>query len=212
MAIDGPGGVGKSTASRMVADQIGAAHLDTGAFYRAATVAVLEAGADPADSAAVVAAVNGRRIDQEAGSTTLDGRDISRAIRSDEVTAAVSTVSAHPDLRKRMVEAQQLWVHRHGNWAVVEGRDIGTVVFPDATVKIFLDADPAVRAARRSGETGVEAEAVATALAQRDRLDSTRPSSPLTPAADAVHIDTTRLSVEQVVEEILALVANRPLP
>jgi cytidylate kinase len=208
VAIDGPGGVGKSTTSRLVAERLGAAHLDTGAFYRAATLAVLEAGADPADSTAVIQAMAGRRIDQGGSRTTLDGRDVSTAIRTDEVTASVSTVSAHPDLRKRMVEAQQQWVHRHADRAVVEGRDIGTVVFPDATVKVFLDADPAVRAARRSGEIGRERGEVAEALARRDALDSTRVVSPLVAAADAVVIDTTHLSVAEVVERIVSLLPD----
>ena len=208
VAIDGPGGVGKSTVSSLVAEQIGAAHLDTGAFYRAAALAVLRAGADPEDSAAVVAAVSGRRIDHDRGRTTLDGADVSDAIRTDEVTAAVSAVSGHPELRERMVEAQQQWVNRRGNRAVVEGRDIGTVVFPEATLKIYLDADPAVRAARRSGETGVATIDVAEALARRDRLDSTRPTSPLAAAADAIDLDTTELSVEEVVARILALLPD----
>lgn len=205
IAVDGPGGVGKSSVSRLVAARLGVAHLDTGAFYRAATLAVLEAGVDPVDADAVVVALAGRRIDQDGGRTTLDGRDISDAIRSDEVTAAVSVVAAHPEVRRRMVEAQQQWVHRRGNRAVVEGRDIGTVVFPDAAVKVFLEADPAVRAARRSNETGSEAAAVAAALAQRDRLDSTRTASPLVPAVDAIVIDTTHLTLDEVVERVLAL-------
>jgi len=202
VAVDGPGGAGKSTVSRRLAERLGIAHLDTGAFYRAATVAVLETGADPEDERAVLRAIEGRHIDQADGRTLLDDRDVSRQIRSDEVTGAVSAVSAHPELRRRLVEAQRRWVERAGNRAVVEGRDIGTVVFPDADLKVFLDADPAVRAARRSGEIGSTVTEVAAALDRRDRLDSTRATSPLRPADDAIVIDTTHLTIDQVVERI----------
>lgn len=211
VAIDGPGGVGKSTVSREVARRLGAAHLDTGAFYRAATLVALEAGVDAADPAAVMAALSGRRIDQSDGRTTLDGRDVSAEIRGEDVTRLVSVVSAHPEVRVRLVEAQQRWVHRHGSHAVVEGRDIGTVVFPGADVKVFLDADPAVRAARRSREIGAPSETVAEALARRDQLDQSRAASPLMAADDAVTIDTTYLGVEQVVEQVMDLVARAHL-
>ncbi|HEX7099823.1 MAG TPA: (d)CMP kinase [Acidimicrobiia bacterium] len=202
VAVDGPGGAGKSTVSRLLAQRLGSAHLDTGAFYRAATLAVLEAGVDPEDEGAVVSVIDGRVIDQVEGRTLLDGRDVSKEIRSDEVTGAVSVVSAHPEVRKRLVEAQRRWVERAGNRAVVEGRDIGTVVFPNADLKVFLDADPAVRAARRSGEIGSAVGDVKAALDRRDRLDSTRATSPLRPADDAIVIDTTHLTIDQVVDRI----------
>jgi cytidylate kinase len=208
VAVDGPGGAGKSTVSRLLARRLGAAHLDTGAFYRAATLAVLEAGADPEDEASVLEAIDGRTIDQVDGRTLLDGRDVSKEIRSEEVTGAVSTVSAHPELRRRLVEAQRQWVRRAGDRAVVEGRDIGTVVFPDADLKVFLDADPAVRAARRSGEIGSAVSEVKAALDRRDRLDSTRPTSPLRPAPDAVVIDTTHLGIDEVVDHITGLLTQ----
>lgn len=203
IAIDGPGGAGKSTVSRLVAERLGSAHLDTGAFYRAATLAVLEADADPYDESAVMAALEGHRVDQVEGRTYLDERDVSDEIRSDRVTASVSAVSAHPALRARMVEAQRRWVGERDGVAVVEGRDIGTVVFPTADLKIFLDADPAVRAARRSGELGGVVDQVAEALRQRDTLDSSRATSPLRPADDAVVIDTTHLTLDDVVARIL---------
>lgn len=204
IAVDGPGGAGKSTVSRMLADRLGLSHLDTGAFYRAATVAVLEAGVDPSDQAAVMTVMEGRPIDQAERRTFLDGRDVSDEIRTDPVTEVVSAVSSHPQLRHRMVEAQRRWVDDRGGAAVVEGRDIGTVVFPGADLKVFLDADPTVRAVRRSGETGGVVDQVAEALRQRDRLDSSRPTSPLRPAPDAVVIDTTDLTLDQVVERILS--------
>lgn len=206
VAIDGPGGVGKSTVSRRVAEALDATHVDTGAFYRAATLVVLEAGADPSVEAEVVEAVDGVAVDQTEGRTTVDGRDVSREIRSDEVTDAVSHVSAHPVLRRLMVDTQRRCVGRDGKRAVVEGRDIGTVVFPDADVKVYLDADPAVRAARRSGELGGDASLVQAALTRRDELDSTRPSSPLAMADDAVLVDTTDLDVDAVVAEVMSLV------
>lgn len=205
IAVDGPGGAGKSTVSRLVASRLGAAHLDTGALYRAATVVVLEHGIDPHDADDVLEAVREREIDQRDGRTYVDGRDVSEEIRSEEVTGAVSAVSSHPRVRERLAEAQRRWVHRQGRTVVVEGRDIGTVVFPSAPLKVFLDADPDVRAARRSGETGGSITEVAAALRRRDEFDSSRTASPLRPAPDAVHIDTTRLTLDEVVERVLDL-------
>lgn len=209
VAVDGPGGVGKSTVSRRVAKEIGVAHLDTGAFYRAATLAVLEARKDPGDEAAVVAIVSNLDIDQSDGATWLNGVDVSTGIRTWEVTDVVSVVSAYRRVRERMVSLQRGWVRRHGDRAVVEGRDIGTVVFPRAAVKVFLDADPEVRARRRSGETAAVPAEVAASLRRRDQLDSSRAVSPLTVADDAVVIDTTRLSIDEVVDRVLGLIPNQ---
>lgn len=205
VAIDGPGGVGKSTVSRLVASRLGASHLDTGAFYRAATLLVLEADTDPSDQDAVMAAVEGVEVGHRDGRTHIGGRNVSLEIRTDAVTAAVSAVSAHPRLRERLVAGQRAWVEAAGGRAVVEGRDIGTVVFPEADLKVFLDAHPEIRAARRSSETGGRQGVVAEALAQRDRLDSNRTVSPLRPAPDAIVIDTSDLEIGEVVETILAL-------
>ncbi len=181
-------------------------HLDTGAFYRAATLAVLHAGVDPDDEAAVVRVVAGSEIDFERDVTFLDGADVSAAIRGDAVTGAVSAVSALPEVRGLMVDQQRRWVEKRGGAAVVEGRDIGTVVFPEAHVKVFLTARPEVRAARRAKELRqAKVTAVSADLARRDRTDSQRVTSPLRPAADAHQIDTSDLTIDEVVSRIVAL-------
>lgn len=208
IAIDGPGGVGKSTVARATAERLGAGHLDTGAYYRAATLAVLEAGVDPADDARVVEVVRQITIGYDGGVVALDGRDVTDAIRSDEVTGAVSAVSAIPEVRTVVVAAQRRWVEEHGEPVVVEGRDIGTVVFPDAALKVFLTADVHTRAGRRAGDIaaeGVDVDELTRRLVERDRADSCRTNSPLRPAADAVIVDTTVLSAEQVVTIVLGL-------
>ncbi len=208
VAVDGPAAVGKSTVARALAGHLDAAYLDTGAYYRAVTLAVLDAGLDPAQLAAVVDVVRGALLDYGSGRMFLDGRDVTDACRSADVTAHVSAVSAIPQVREIVVQAQRDWVGRHGGHAVVEGRDIGTVVFPNATLKVFLTADPAVRARRRSGDR--EAEGVALTeiernLAARDAADSTRAASPLAPAADAVIIDTSWLGVDEVTALVIGL-------
>lgn len=206
VAIDGPAGAGKSTVARAVAERLGLEVLDTGAMYRALTVAVLRAGVDPQDATRVAALAEATVI--EVGERVLvDGTDATAAIRTPEVDAHVSTVAANPGVRAVLVERQRRWVADRGG-GVVEGRDIGTVVFPEATVKVFLDADPEVRARRRYADEavarpGVDAARVGASLRRRDRLDSTRSVAPLQPAPDALVIDTTGRSVEDVVEEIL---------
>lgn len=202
VAVDGPGGSGKSTVSRKLAERLGWTHLDTGAFYRAATLVVLESGADVDDERAILDAIEGLVFGQEDGVMTIDGRDVSIDIRSDAVTGAVSAVSAHPQVRKVMVSMQRVWAERHPG-SVVEGRDIGTVVFPYALLKVFLTADPAERARRRAGETGAETGSVERDLERRDRFDSSRAASPLRPADDAVVIDTTDLGIDEVVQAIV---------
>lgn len=208
VTVDGPGGTGKSTVSRAVAARTGLPHLDTGAYYRAATLAVLAADVDPGDEAAVVQVVCSATMEQEEGRMYLDGEDVSVEIRAEDVTAAVSAVSAHPEVRMRLVEMQREWVKRHGG-GVVEGRDIGSVVFPEATLKIFLDASPEVRARRRARETGEDLAEVLADLNRRDRLDSTRQTSPLTIPRGAVVVDTSELDFDQVVDKVSGLVARR---
>jgi len=205
VTMDGPGGTGKSTVSRVVAHKTGLPHLDTGAFYRAATLAVLEAGADPTREDAVLDVISGLRLSQEEGRMYLNGQDVSTEIRSEPVTAAVSAVSAHLEVREILVEMQRAWVDRHGG-GVVEGRDIGSVVFPDAPVKIFLHATPEVRARRRALETGERIDDVLADLNRRDRFDSSRAVSPLSIPEGAVVLDTSELSFDEVVEEVLHLV------
>jgi cytidylate kinase len=221
IALDGPSGSGKSTVARAVARRLGWRYLDTGATYRAATLAVLRAGTAPSDSDAVAATVAGARIgvstDPEAASATLDGEDVTAVIRGPEVTAAVSAVSAVPAVRTQLVALQRELAGSDG--AVLEGRDIGTVVFPDAAVKVFLDASPQVRASRRAGDAdpGVTPsgagvlESVAADLARRDRLDSSRPTSPLQPAEDAVPLDSSALDADAVVARVLALARDAGL-
>ena len=211
VAIDGPSGVGKSTLARALADHVGAAHLDTGSYYRAATLAVLRAGVAVDDADGVVAVVAGSDLDVIEGVMHLDGVPVPSEIRSDEVTAAVSAVSAHPALRRVVVAQQRGWVDRHGGSAVVEGRDIGTVVFPDADAKIFLTARPEVRARRRMGDAeaaGKAFEDLVEDLRRRDEADSTREASPLRPADDAIILDTSDLTLEAVIAEAVRIVTE----
>ncbi len=208
VAIDGPSGTGKSTVARAVADALDLRVLDTGAMYRAVTFAVIDGGLDPNDGDACARVAVDARIEVERGVTTLDGRDVSAEIRTPEVTATVSAVSAHPPVREVLVARQRSWVEAHGG-GVVEGRDIGTVVFPGAAVKVYLDADDAERARRRQRDEQAAAREVAVddvreALTRRDQLDSTRVASPLLAAEDAVVIDTTDRAVADVVAEIVA--------
>ena len=211
IAIDGPGGVGKSTVTRGVAAALSYDYLDTGSTYRAATLAVLQAGVDPADADAVLDVVRHCVIEYLDDAIHLDGYPVPDAVRSPEVTAAVSMVSAYAEVRALVVEMQRDWVASRGGSAVVEGRDIGTVVFPEALVKVFLTARPEVRAARRSGDAeagGKDVDVIAAELEQRDHYDSTREASPLQPAADATTVDTSDLDAAGVIEVVLELVAT----
>lgn len=215
IAVDGPSGSGKSTVARGVARALGLRYLDTGAMYRAVTWAVLQRGVDPADATAVgdlaATVLLEMGTDPAAPGVAVDGTDASVAVRSEPVTAAVSAVSAVPTVRTAMVRRQQELIGDGG--IVVEGRDIGTTVAPDATLKIFLTADPAARARRRGLEiAGDELDAAALDrtredLLRRDAADSGRAASPLTQAADAVVIDSTDLSPDEVVARVLELLA-----
>ena len=195
VAIDGPAGSGKSTLSRALAIRLGLERLDTGAMYRSVAWAVLDRGIDAGDREAVAEVARSLAI--EVGDrVTADGVDITEAIRGPEVSAAVSAVAANPAVRAVMVERQRRWVSTRGG-GVVEGRDIGSVVLPDADLKLYLTASPEVRAGRRV-EEGAEA------VARRDRLDSTRTASPLEVPDGARIVDTGALSVDQIVEEVMA--------
>ncbi len=213
VAMDGPSGTGKSTVSRLVALRLGARYLDTGAMYRAATLAVLNRGVDLTDDAAVAAAARRSRIeistDPHHVAVSLDEVPVDGEIRSARVTAAVSAVSAVPAIRAYLVRAQRVLIDASGSGGiVVEGRDIGSVVWPNAVPKIYLSASAAVRARRRAGELGAGADlaAVAEDIERRDRLDSTRAASPLAQVAEAIEIDTTDLDIDEVVNRLVDIV------
>ena len=207
VAIDGPSGAGKGTIARAVAARLGYRHIDTGAMYRAVAWRALQEGIDLADESAVGALSERAVFDLEGGHVVIDGHDVSRAIRTHEIDAAATRVARHPAVRKVLVKRQQA-LGRNGG-VVMEGRDIGTVVFPNADVKIFLDASPEERARRRASDPahrapeGTVLSDVATALAERDKSDSTRLASPLAMAPDALHLETTGLTVDQVVERVM---------
>ena len=207
IAIDGPAGSGKTTIARALAAALGLESLDTGAMYRAVAFAVLRAGGDPADEE--FAASVARTIDLLVAPdrVLVDGFDATVEIRSRAVGRAVSPVAANPAVRAEMVARQRDWARRRGG-GVLEGRDIATVVFPDASLKVHLLADPDVRAERRARESfdGADIESVADELARRDRIDSTRRADPLAIAADAVVIDTTELSFDETLKQIMDLV------
>lgn len=189
VAIDGPAGAGKSTVARAVAAALGFTYLDTGAMYRAASLAP-----DPARA----------RIDLDDGRILLDGTDVTGAIRTPEVSKRASEVAADPQVRRALVEQQRRIVDS-GDW-VAEGRDIGTVVAPGAEVKVFLTADPQERARRRAAELGGDPSTVLKEMTLRDQRDSRRDASPLRKAEDAVELDTTGLTIEEVVARIVELV------
>ena len=215
ITLDGPSGTGKSSVARAVAARLGAAYLDTGAMYRAATVAVLDAGIDPEDAEAVADVVAKARIEVGTAAGTevvkVDGVDVADRIRGPLVTRAVSPVSAVPAVRRQLVDQQRALVAA-AEAVVVEGRDIGTVVLPDATLKVYLTADPRVRAERRAAQLGIidpaEIAELAEDLRRRDEYDSGRADSPLRPADDAVIVDSTHMDRAAVVDRVVALAAS----
>lgn len=215
IAIDGTSGSGKSSTSRGVADRLGLRYLDTGAMFRAMTWWLLREGVDIHDPAAVAARCGEPTIlsgtDPLAPTITVDGVDVAVAIRSDEVNAAVSPVSAVPEVRARLLELQRAVIAEESERGgiVVEGRDIGSVVVPDAPVKLYISADPAARAARRAAEQGgTDLAATQESLLARDRIDSGRATAPLTMADGAVHIDTTPYSLDEVIALVVSLVED----
>jgi cytidylate kinase len=200
VAIDGPAGAGKSTVARGVARALGFTYLDSGAMYRCVALAVLERGGEPADVARAIEVEVGARV-------LLDGRDVTEAIRAPAVSEAASRVAADPGVREALVEKQRELM-ASGDW-VAEGRDIGTVVSPDAEVKVFLTASGVERARRRAAELGADPDTVLAEQALRDARDRTREHSPLEHAPGAVVLDTTGLSVDEVVERVAGLVQER---
>ncbi len=200
IAIDGPAGAGKSTVARAAAAELGFTYLDSGAMYRAAALALLERGGDPAARAEEL------RIELGEG-VVADGRDVTEAIRAPRVSEAASRIATLAEVRRALVAKQRALLER-GNW-VAEGRDIGTVVAPDAELKVFLGADPEERARRRAQELGADPQTVLADQTLRDEQDRTRAESPLKAAHDAIELDTTGRSVEEVVSDIVALVRAR---
>ncbi|MCG8149723.1 (d)CMP kinase [Pimelobacter simplex] len=212
VAVDGTSGSGKSSTCRAVADRLGLRYLDTGAQYRAITWWMLREGVDVHDAEAVAARAGEPVLvsgtDPLAPSITVDGVDVSVEIRSDEVNGAVSPVSAVPAVRSRLVDLQRALIGTGG--IVVEGRDIGSVVWPQAELKVYLTADPAARAARRALENGgADLTATQESLLARDKIDSGRAVAPLTMADGAVHVDSTDLTLDEVVELVVGLVMER---
>jgi len=209
IAIDGPAGAGKSTVARAVAGRLGFTYLDSGAMYRCVALAALECDADPDDPAAVGALAASLAIDLDGERVALDGRDVGAAIREPRVTEAASRVSVHPAVREAMV-AEQRRLIAAGPY-VAEGRDIGTVVSPDAPLKVFLTASPEERARRRAAQTGEDPAAVLAAQRERDARDEGRQHSALRPAGDAVELDTTGLTLGEVVDRVESLAHDRGL-
>jgi CMP/dCMP kinase len=210
IAIDGPAGAGKSTVARRVADALGFTYLDSGAMYRCVALATLHAGLAPDDAEAVTELAAGLEIAFDGPRVELDGEDVTAAIRGPEVSAAASRVSVHPGVREAMV-ARQRQLIESGPY-VAEGRDIGTVVSPDAPLKVFLTADDAERARRRAAETGEPVEQVLEGLADRDARDRERKHGALRPADDAVEVDTTDIGIDEVVQRVVALARERGIP
>lgn len=214
IAIDGPSGAGKGTIARAVAARLQYRHVDTGAMYRAVAWRALQDGLDVHDETAVASVSDRAEFDLDAGRVVMNGVDVSSAIRTPAIDKGAAAVARHPRVRRALVARQQA-MGRDGG-VVMEGRDIGTVVFPSADLKIYLDASPEERARRRAGDPAHNAAGsssplsdVATALAERDRSDSTRAASPLAMAPDAIHIETTGVAIESVVEQVMAVVAAK---
>jgi cytidylate kinase len=208
IAIDDPAGAGKSTIARALAHRLGLQYLDTGAMYRAVTFAALHHGVALDDEAAVAALARSVSLTVDDDGVVVDGLDATAAIRGPEVTAAVSKVAANSGVRAELRRRQQQWAAERGG-GVIEGRDIGSVVFPDAELKLYLTASPRERAMRRVAQSGGDVDEIEAAIARRDHLDSTRADSPLTEAAGSTVVDTTGRTIHDVLDHIIELLEAR---
>lgn len=208
VAIDGPAGAGKSTIAKKLAESLHVPYLDTGAMYRMVTYVALRDGIDLRDEEKILDAAQRATFEMEEGTFIVDGIDVQGTIREASVTQGVSIVAALSSIRTMLREAQREWVRVHGG-GVVEGRDIGTVVFPDATLKVYLTASPNVRAERRVAQDGGNVEEIARQINERDLLDSTRSDSPLMVADDSITLDTSNIPIADVVEILLRKVLER---
>lgn len=203
IAIDGPAGAGKSTVARRVAEAVGIPYLDTGAMYRCVALKALRNNVDPGDEESVALIAEKASITLNGSVVLLDDEDVSHEIRTPEVAAVVSLIAVHSPVRNAMRLQQQSWIKTNGG-GVVEGRDIGTVVFPNADLKIFLTASPLERARRRVDQHGGDLHEVTQGIEERDRIDSTREDSPLKPAHDSITVDSTGKTIDDVVNEIVS--------
>lgn len=202
IAIDGPAGAGKSTVAKLVAEATGLPYLDTGAMYRCVALLSTRMGVDSSNESGVAAIAESIDITFQGVQCWMNGEDVSQEIRSAEIASIVSIIAAQSPVRTAMRTQQQRWIQQQGG-GVVEGRDIGTVVFPNAELKVFLTASPEERASRRVGQSGGDLKEIAFNIAERDRIDSERVDSPLRPAGDAVVVDSTGLTITEVVDLIV---------
>jgi cytidylate kinase len=208
VSIDGPAGAGKSTIARALAKRLGVQYLDTGAMYRAVTAAAHLNGLNIDDEAEVSSLAEQMALEVGLDHVLADERDVTSLIRTPEITALVSTVAAYPRVRAEMRRRQRDWGEARGG-GIIEGRDIGTVVFPDAVLKVFLTASPRTRAIRRVEQAGGDVDEVERSIIDRDHLDSTRADSPLRESSDSIVVDTTNRSIDEVVEELIEILEER---